>query len=111
MASTNSTLSPEEMKKANVKKIWRGALILAVVTGIEFALAFMWPESVSRTPLNILFIVLTLVKAFYIVAEFMHLEHEVPQLIYSILIPTVFVVWLIIALFMEGGSILKAYGF
>jgi len=46
------------------------------------------------------------VKAFYIVSEFMHLKQETKVLIWSIIIPMIFVVWFIIALVYEGGSIL-----
>ena len=52
-----------------------------------------------------IFIALTVVKAFYIVSEFMHLKYEVKVLIWSILIPMIFVVWLIIALIYEGGAV------
>lgn len=50
------------------------------------------------------FVGLTFVKAFYIVGEFMHLKHEVKTLIWSVVIPTMFIVWLVIALLYEGGS-------
>jgi cytochrome c oxidase subunit IV len=46
---------------------------------------------------------MTIVKAFYIVGEFMHLKHEVKSLIWAVLVPTIFVVWLLIALIYEGG--------
>ncbi len=88
--------------KEKVKKIWMVALILAVVTGIEFVFAFTMEAGTLRTAI---FIGLTIVKAFYIVAEFMHLRHEVKVLIWSILLPMVFVVWLIIALLVEGNAI------
>src|SRR5690606_16032719 len=88
--------------KEKVKKIWMVALILAVVTGIEFVFAFTMDAGTLRTAI---FIGLTIVKAFYIVAEFMHLRHEVKVLVWSILLPMVFVVWLIIALLVEGNAI------
>jgi cytochrome c oxidase subunit IV len=50
---------------------------------------------------------MTLVKAFYIVGEFMHLKGEVKTLIWSIVLPLVFVIWLIIALLLEGDAILQ----
>ncbi|GAB4331647.1 MAG: hypothetical protein OHK0038_06630 [Flammeovirgaceae bacterium] len=109
MASTHSNLSTEEQKKANIRNILKVALILAVVTTIEFILAFSWPDGAGRGILNFLFIVLTLVKAFYIVAEFMHLGHEVKGLILSIILPTVFVMWLIAAIFLEGSSIVQLW--
>jgi cytochrome c oxidase subunit IV len=52
-----------------------------------------------------IFVAMTIVKAFYIVGEFMHLKYEVKVLIWSILIPMIFVVWLLIALIYEGDSI------
>ncbi len=96
------TLSPEEAKKANIKHIVKVALILAVVTAIEFAFALNWPDGTSRLMLNILFVVLTIVKAFYIVAEFMHLSGEVRSLRWAIVFPLIFVVWLLVALLVEG---------
>jgi cytochrome c oxidase subunit IV len=48
---------------------------------------------------------MTIVKAFYIVGEFMHLKHEVKSLIWMVLIPTIFVVWLLVALIYEGGHL------
>ncbi|MEH0155332.1 cytochrome C oxidase subunit IV family protein [Limibacter armeniacum] len=105
MANYDTTLSPEELKKKNVLHIWKVAGILAIITGIEFALAFMWPESIDRSILNVLFVLLTLVKAFYIVAEFMHLKHEMKSLIWSVLLPLAFLVWLLVALSKEGSAI------
>lgn len=104
----DSTLSPEEAKKQNVLKIWKVAGLLAVVTIIEFILAFAWPDGSDRMILNVLFILLTLVKAFYIVAEFMHLKHEVKSLIWSVILPMAFLVWLLVALAKEGSAITEA---
>ena len=50
-------------------------------------------------------IILMMAKAFYIVAYFMHLKHEVKSLIWMILVPTIFVAWLLIALVYEGGNL------
>lgn len=88
--------------KERVKGIWMVALVLAVVTGIEFLFAFTMAPGTLRTSI---FVGLTIVKAFYIVGEFMHLKHEAKVLIWSILIPMLFVVWLIIALLIEGNAI------
>lgn len=88
--------------KERVKGIWMVALVLAVVTGIEFLFAFTMAPGTLRTSI---FVGLTIVKAFYIVGEFMHLKHEAKVLIWSILIPMLFIVWLIIALLIEGNAI------
>lgn len=87
---------------AKIKKIWMTALILLVITSVEFVLAFTMERGLL---LYILFIVLTIVKAKYIMMEFMHLGDEVKPLFYSIIIPLIFLVWLIIALFREGADI------
>ena len=87
---------------AKIKKIWMTALILLVITTVEFVLAFTMERGLL---LYILFIVLTIVKAKYIMMEFMHLGDEVKPLFYSIIIPLIFLIWLIIALFREGADI------
>lgn len=88
--------------KSKIKRIWMTALFLGVVTAIEFVFAFTMAAGPFRTSI---FIFLTLVKAFYIVSEFMHLKYEVKVLIWSILVPTIFVVWLLLALLIEGEAI------
>ena len=93
--------------KEKIRKIWKVALILGIVTACEFAVAFLLPPE-YRTIKIVTFIIMTIVKAFYIVAEFMHLGPEAKSWIYSILSPMAFVVWLLIALIVEGGSILLA---
>lgn len=93
------------IQKPNTKAIWMTFWILLGVTALEFIIAFTAHDKMFRI---VTFLLLTLVKAFYIVANFMHLRHEVKALIYSIIIPVVFVIWLVIALIYEGGSILEA---
>lgn len=92
--------------KSKIRKIWITALVLAVVTGIEYVFAFTWPKEVWG--LALIFIVLTLVKAFFIVGEFMHLKHEVKALIWSVLLPIIFLCWLILAMYIEGDEIFNA---
>lgn len=87
---------------AQTKAIWKTFIILLVATCVEFAIAFGLPPEMKYTRISI-FVVLTIFKAFYIVGEFMHLKHEVKTLIWMILIPTGFIVWLLIALIYEGG--------
>ena len=99
------SIEVKPVNKKKVKKLWKIAMILGVVTAIEFVMAFTLPRGYL---LYAGFIALTLLKAFYIVSEFMHLKYEVKALIWSILLPTIFVIWLIIALLAEGGSILNS---
>jgi len=49
-----------------------------------------------------LFVILTIVKAGYIVGEFMHLKYEVKVLFWAILIPTLFIIWMLVAFVYEG---------
>ena len=97
------TVLPPDKEK--IKKLWRVALIMAIVTAIEFVFAFTLEAGHLKTSI---FVILTIVKAGYIVGEFMHLRHEVKVLFWSILIPMIFVVWFLVALIYEGLSILGA---
>jgi cytochrome c oxidase subunit IV len=87
---------------AKIRKIWLTALILLVVTAIEFVFAFTMPRGIL---LYVIFILLTIVKAYYIMMEFMHLGEEAKPLFYSIVVPLIFLVWLVIALMKEGSDI------
>ncbi len=87
---------------AKIRKVWMTAGILAFLTAIEFVCAF----KLDRGPfLTSIFVFLTFVKTFYIVGEFMHLKYERKMLIWSIVLPVMFIIWLILALLMEGGYI------
>jgi len=105
MSSENTkNVVVQPVDPAKIKRIWQVALLLGVVTAIEFVFAF----TMARGPLlYAIFIGLTFVKAFYIIAEFMHLKHEVKFLIWSIALPVIFVIWLIIALLYEGNEIFQ----
>jgi cytochrome c oxidase subunit 4 len=91
---------------ARIKKLWTVAGILGIITAIEFAVAFTVPHEMHTLRVWT-FIIMTIVKAAYIVGEFMHLRHEAKVLIWSILIPMVFVVWMLVAFVYEGMQILK----
>ena len=88
-----------EIPKAQTAVIWKTFFILCAITAVEFAFAFMMDAGTTR---NYIFVVLTIFKAFYIVGEFMHLKHETKGLIWAVLVPTVLLVWLLIALLVEG---------
>ncbi|MBD8487848.1 cytochrome C oxidase subunit IV family protein [Echinicola sp. CAU 1574] len=98
----NSTLEVLPRNKEKIKKIWKTALILLVITSVEFLLAFTMERGML---LFAIFIGLTLVKAAYIMMEFMHLKDESKTLFWSIMLPLIFLVWLLIALSKEGADI------
>lgn len=89
-----------EIPKPQTKAIWKTFFILVALTAVEFLFAFTMDAGTAR---NAIFIILTLFKAFYIVAEFMHLKHETKALIWSIIIPLALIVWLMVALLSEGS--------
>lgn len=91
-----------EIPKAKTKQIWKVFWILLGLTAVEFIFAFAMDPSLMRVGI---FVILTIVKAFYIVAEFMHLGHEVKFLVWSIILPMVFVAWLVLAMMIEGNSV------
>ena len=97
-----STLEVSPRNDAKVKKIWITAGILLAITVAEFIMAFTMPRGLL---LYALFIILTVWKAKYIMMEFMHLGDEVKPLFYSIIVPLIFLVWLLIALAKEGTEI------
>jgi cytochrome c oxidase subunit IV len=99
---THVTVLPPDKEK--IKKLWTVALILLLITVFEFIIAFSVPHEFKATRVWI-FVAMTIVKAAYIVGEFMHLRHESKVLIWSILIPMVFVVWMLVAFVYEGMAI------
>jgi cytochrome c oxidase subunit IV len=94
------TVLPPDKEK--IKKLWTVAGILGIVTAFEFLIAFTMHAGPLKTAI---FIGLTIVKAGYIVGEFMHLRYEVKVLFWSILIPMIFVVWMLVAFVYEGIAI------
>lgn len=100
--TTTVTVLPPD--KARIKKLWQVAGILGIITAFEFAVAFLVPHEMKDVRVWT-FVVMTIVKAAYIVGEFMHLRHEVKVLMWSILIPIVFIVWMLVAFVYEGMSI------
>jgi cytochrome c oxidase subunit 4 len=90
----------------STKRIWRTFWILLIITCIELTIGmFIAPHFHSILILfNILYIFLTLIKAFYIVAEFMHLRHEIKNLIMTIVVPLFLFVWFVAAFLWDGNS-------
>jgi amino acid permease len=53
---------------------------------------------------KITILVLMLAKAYYIVGYFMHLKHEVKNLIMTIIVPLALFIWFIAAFLYDGNS-------
>ncbi|MCB0502162.1 MAG: cytochrome C oxidase subunit IV family protein [Bacteroidetes bacterium] len=96
--------------KKDVSTVWRVTVILSIITIFEVAIAMLHIYSPGfqaicpRIVLNIIFIIASIGKAFYIIAEFMHLRHEKKVLIVSLGVPLIFLVWAIIAFMHEANA-------
>ncbi|MBS1597014.1 MAG: cytochrome C oxidase subunit IV family protein [Bacteroidetes bacterium] len=104
----NSHTSASEGHESNfsTKIIWRTFWILLIITVIELILAIVYYEThfISKHLLNGLFVIGTLAKAFFIIAEFMHLGHEIRNLIMTIAIPAMLFIWFLAAFLWDGNS-------
>ena len=96
----------QPVNKAKVKNFLVVMGYLAAITAVEFLIAFTVPHEYKWVRI-VVFIVLTIVKAYYIVAEFMHLGHEKKSLKMSIILPMLFVVFFIFIMIYQGGAILE----
>lgn len=98
----------EEHSGGGVKEIVKVTIILSVLTIVELALGFwmmsMPLESGLRLAVKGAIVILMLAKAFYIVGYFMHLKHEVKNLIMTIVVPLCLFIWFIIAFLYDGNS-------
>lgn len=89
-------------------KIWKVFGILLLITVIEFIIA-LWvkPQGYlgehAKLIGNVIYIGLTLLKAFYIVAYFMHLKFEKLGLQLSLTVSFVFIIYFIALMLIEGG--------
>lgn len=86
-------------------KIWQVAGILSLITAIEFIIALVLiPKGLMSQHIgNYVYIALTLLKAFYIVAYFMHLKFEKLGLQLSLTVSFIFIIYFIVLMLIEGG--------
>ena len=99
--------------ESNTKRIWMVFALLSVVTIVEVIFGIYKPESLHFTNLlgtnilNWLFIILTVVKAYYIMWAFMHLEGEKGGFRWSIVAPLVFLIlYICFITLIEGDCVL-----
>ena len=121
--------------KSNTQKIWGVLLLLSIITAVEVVLGIYKPD-ILMTPsispfeggagatllnitlsafiytksLNLIFIVLTIIKAYYITWDFMHMRDETKSLRRLVVWTAVFLIcYLIFILLQEGGYIESVY--
>ena len=121
--------------KSNTQKIWGVLLLLSFITAIEVVLGIYKPGilmvpsiqafegglgatllNIILSPfiytksLNLIFIVLTVVKAYYITWDFMHMRDETKSLRRLVVWTAVFLIcYLVFILLQEGGYIESVY--
>jgi cytochrome c oxidase subunit 4 len=106
MSSIEATTHDAAHTSFDSKPIWRTFWILLGITVVEITLAtiHMKTNFPSKYVLNGIYLILTCAKAFYIIAEFMHLRHEIKNMIMTIAVPALLFVWFIIAFLWDGSS-------
>lgn len=121
--------------KSNTSKIWGVLIFLTIVTLVEVVLGIYKPQLFMSTwmtpfeggffasignilfspiiymkPLNLIFIILTIVKAYYITWDFMHMRDETGSLRKMVVWTGVFLIcYLIFILLQEGGYVFDVY--
>jgi cytochrome c oxidase subunit IV len=102
--------------KSNIQKIWGVLAFLCVVTAVEVVLGIIKPEVLLHNTflgmklLNWIFIILTLVKAYYIAWDFMHLRDEKSSLRRAIVWTPIFLVlYLVFILLFEADYVYNVY--
>ena len=99
----------EEAGRKIRRNIWMVTLFLAVVTTIEVTLGAYWKEWFDASAWNTIkwiYVVLTLVKATYIVMSFMHLGDERRNIRAIILLPyALFILYLLFIAIFESNYV------
>ncbi len=87
------------------KILWKTFWILLGITILDFILYFTMTNPSIHMVRNIIFIVMGIVKAYYIVGAFMHMKNERMNLALAILVPIIFIGGLILGLLYEGHAL------
>ena len=101
--------------KSNTQKIWGVLILLSIVTAVEVVLGIYKPEVLmghilGMKILNWIFIILTIVKAYYITWDFMHMRDETKALRRMVVWTAIFLIcYLILILLVEGDYIFEVY--
>jgi len=97
----------EEHGRAIRKKIVWVTILLTIITTVEVALGILIKQGTTMWPVvKWSFIVMTLIKAGYIVSVFMHLGDEKKTLRYMILIPyAIFILYLLFIAITESNHL------
>lgn len=98
--------------ESNAKRIWIVFALLSVVTIVEVYLGIVKFDVLHLTrflgtsPLNWIFIILTIIKAYYITWAFMHMEGEKKWFRRSVVWTAVFLILYLVTLLLIEGDYL-----
>ena len=95
--------------KSNTQKIIGVLILLSIVTLIEVVLGIYKPAALNESFLNLkllnwVFIILTIVKAYYITWDFMHMRDEKFGLQVSVVITLIFLIGYAAFIFLVEGN-------
>jgi cytochrome c oxidase subunit IV len=97
--------------ESNAERIWKVFIILSILTIVEVVLGILKPAPLltlvlGMKILNWIFIILTIIKAYYIAWAFMHLEGEKGSMRWSVVLPLIILIpYLIFIILVEGDYV------
>ncbi len=97
-------------RKKDIGIATKGFILLLIITVLEVGVALIGNGHlitdfhITKLVMIPLMIALSLYKAYYIVGEFMHLGHETRGMAATVVLPTLLLVWGIIAFLWEGDA-------
>ena len=95
------------------RKIWGVLVLLSIITLVEVALGVYKPENLmgkflGMIILNWIFIILTLVKAYYITWDFMHMRDETKTLRRMVVWTAIFLILYLVYILLEEASYIES---
>lgn len=102
----------EEEGKGLRQRIWKIFWILLIITGVEVTTGLFWKDwGLAWSFVKWSFIILTIFKAYFIVADYMHLKHEYKNFKLMVLVPyIVLIVYLLIMILAEAVFVHDTHG-
>lgn len=97
----------EEEYKHHKADIWKTTALLSFVTVFEVVFAIVYEKWFPNAPALVLrlgLVIMSLIKAGYIMAVFMHVKHEKKHMIFTIMFPFTLLIWMIIAFMLDGTA-------
>jgi len=85
------------------KSIGKVLAVLAVITVLELASFYVLRDVLGKALFNTMMIIMSLLKCFYIVGEFMHMKYERKQFVFYTIVTITLLFWFIGSILWEGS--------